>query len=269
MLAIEQTQPRRREHPSVVSRTAEQHISVPMLRASWDTLTFLHWPVAPKQIQGLLPAGLTVDVYAGSAGVTLAPFVMANLPPLGVPDLRGDLPIVPGWQRFPRLNDLSSSPETNLRTYVRGPDGRDGLWFLTLDIGSAALAAALRAAVGAPYHHARLTVEPTADTYTYAGSRVGGNESYRLEIHAGAPIVSSELQTWLTGRWRAYTAHLGRLLVTPVEHEPWALREGRVVAFEQNLTDSVGLRDLTEPSAVTFTEGVRKVRIGRPALVRT
>ncbi|MCE0448168.1 DUF2071 domain-containing protein [Streptomyces tricolor] len=24
--------------------------------------------------------------------------------------------------------------ETNLRTYVRGPDGRDGLWFLSIEV---------------------------------------------------------------------------------------------------------------------------------------
>jgi uncharacterized protein YqjF (DUF2071 family) len=238
-----------------------------MLRASWDTLTFVHWPVPPEQLQGLLPRGLTVDVYDGAGWVGLVPFVMANMRPLGVPDLRGDVSILPGMKRLPRLRDLSSSPETNLRTYVRGPDGRDGLWFLTLDIGSAFLATAMRAGVGAPYHHARLTLEREGNTYTYTGERVRGSESYRLEIQVGEPIVTSDFQTWLTGRWRAYTAHLGRLLVTPVEHEPWPLRQARLVDLEQNLTHSVGLPHLPEPPVVTFSDGVRKVRIGHPALV--
>ncbi|MBM9460132.1 DUF2071 domain-containing protein [Nocardioides sp. zg-536] len=108
--------------------------------SSWDALTFVHWRVAPERAQALLPPGLEVDVYDGSAWVGLTPFVMGNMRPLGVPDLPGSLR-VPGSQRLPRVADVSSTPETNLRTYVRGPDGRDGLWFLTIDAGSTALSA--------------------------------------------------------------------------------------------------------------------------------
>ena len=225
----------------MASRTAEQHVSVPMLRASWETLTFVHWRVAPQQIQSLLPPGLTVDVYDGAAWVGLTPFVMANMRPLGIPNLPADLSTVPGVKKLSRLVDVSSTPETNLRTYVRGPDGRDGVWFLSLDIGNAALAAVLRAAVGAPYHHAHLTVDRHGDAVTYAGSRAGASQSYRLQVHPRQPIVPSALEVWLTSRWRAYTAHLGRLIVTPVEHEPWPLREARLEAIEQNLLDSFQL----------------------------
>ena len=194
----------------MVSLTAEQHISVPLLRASWDNLTFVHWRVAPQQVQALLPSGLEVDVHDGSAWVSLTPFVMGNMRPLGVPDLPGGLR-VPGSRRLPRLADVSSTPETNLRTYVRGPDGRDGLWFLTIDTGSAALAAAIRAAVGAPYHRARMSVEHDERTVTYAGSRRRSHEAYRLQIEPGETITPSDLDIWVTSRWRAYTHHLGRL----------------------------------------------------------
>jgi uncharacterized protein len=250
----------------MVSATAEQHVSVPLLRASWDALTFVHWRVAPERVQALLPSGLEVDVYDGSAWVGLTPFVMGNMRPLGVPDLPGGLR-VPGSRRLPRLADVSSTPETNLRTYVRGPDGRDGLWFLTIDTGSAALAAAIRAAVGAPYHRARMSVEPDERTVRYAGSRRGSHEAYRLEIEPGEPIVPSELDVWVSSRWRAYTRHVGRLLVTPVEHEPWPLRRATLRSLEQNLTDSVGLPGLGEPTLVHYSDGVRKVRLGRPAVV--
>ena len=73
----------------------------------------------------------------------------------------------------------------------------------------------IRAAVGAPYHHARLTMERHGDAITYTGARVAGRESYRLRVAPGPPIVASDFEIWLTGRWRAYTAHHGRLLATP------------------------------------------------------
>jgi uncharacterized protein len=251
----------------MVSRTAEQHVSIPLLRASWEILTFVHWRVPPERIQALLPDGLKVDVYDGAAWVGLTPFVMANMRPLGVPDLPGDLSIIPGANKLPRLADVSSTPETNLRTYVRGPDGRDGLWFLSLDIGHGALAAALRAAVGAPYHNARLTVEHHGETVTYTGTRVGGSPSYRLQVRPGEQIVPSEFEVWLTSRWRAYTTHLGRLLVTPVEHEPWLLRQASLEVVDQNVTDSVGLNALSKPPLAHFSDGLHNVRIGRPAVV--
>ena len=248
---------------TVVSVTAEQRVSVPLLRASWETLTFLHWRLDPGRIQALLPPGLTVDVHDDAAWVGLTPFVMANLRPLGVPDLTSSS-AAPWSKKMPRLAEVSSTPETNLRTYVRGPDGRDGLWFLTIDVGSAALATALRTAVGAPYNKATMTVERQGGTVVYTGSRSGARESYRLQVRPGETIVPSDLEIWLTSRWRAYTAHLGRLLVTPVEHEPWPLRQASLEALEQDLTDAVGLPGLTEPPLVHFSDGVQKVRLGRP-----
>jgi uncharacterized protein YqjF (DUF2071 family) len=252
----------------MVSLTAEQHVSVPLLRASWETLTFVHWRVDPAQIQPLLPDGLQVDLYDGAAWVSLTPFVMANMRPLGVPALPGGF-AVPGLKKIPRLGDVSSTPETNLRTYVRGPDGRDGLWFLTIDVGSAAVAAAIRAAVGAPYHNARMSVEHRGDTVTYTGSRSGDRQAYRLQVRPGDKLVPTDLEIWLTSRWRAYTAHLGRVLVTPVEHESWPLRQASMVSLEQNLTDSVGLFGLSQPDLMQFSDGVHQVRLGRPAPLPT
>ncbi|QVI60073.1 DUF2071 domain-containing protein [Nocardioides faecalis] len=60
---------------------------------------------------------------------------------------------------------------------------------------------------------------------------------------------------------------LGRLLVTPVEHEPWPLRRASLRSLDQNLTDSVGLPGLDEPALVHYSDGVKKVRLGRPAVV--
>lgn len=251
----------------MVSRTAEQRVFVPMLRASWSNLTFVHWRLAPEEIQALLPSGLTVDEYDGAAWLGLTPFIMGNMRPPGVPDLARGFSFVPVPKQMRRLRDLSSTPETNLRTYVRGPDGRDGLYFVTLDIGNPVVAAILRAVVGAPYHYARLTVERQGHTVTYTGSRIGASQYYRLQVHPGEPIQPSEFEVWLTSRWRTYTTHLGRLLVTPVEHEPWPLREAGLGSIEENLTDAVGLDGLAGPPLVHFSDGVHMVRVGRPAVL--
>lgn len=242
-------------------RLPEQQIRLPLVGFSWLTMSFVHWPVPARQLEPLLPAGLEVDEYDGTGWVSFTPFMLANLRPMSV----GILPTAePGMSRLRRLADISTTLETNLRTYVRGPDGRDGLWFLTLDIGSAAMAAALRMAVGAPYHLARLHLEHDGTLATYSGARIGGSQSYRLQASTGRATEPNDLDDWLTGRWRAYTQHLGRLLVTPVHHEPWPLQHARLETLEQNLTDAVGLGRLGDPAVVHFSSGVRDVRVGVP-----
>ncbi|WP_353510280.1 DUF2071 domain-containing protein [Intrasporangium sp.] len=241
---------------------AEQRVTAPVLRTSWLEAGFVHWRVPPPSIDALLPPGLTADVHDGSAWVTLVPHVMWDLRPLGL-RLLPDLSQLPGRC----LPDLSSAPEINLRTYVRGPEGRDGLWFLSLDVANTAVAAAARAFVGAPYFASRLRIERNGGCVRYAGARAGRPELFDLTIEPGALIEPSERDDWLTGRWLAYTKHLGSLLATPVEHEPWPLRSGTLRSCSESLTAAAGLPSVEDP-VVHFSDGVTRVRVGLPRVVR-
>ncbi|MHA5053689.1 YqjF family protein [Streptomyces sp. SD15] len=230
----------------MVTYEAEQRVRVPALRVGWRWQTFVHWPFRPEAVQALVPEKLVVDEYDGAAWVALTPFVMADLRPPGVP--AG----VPG---------LPSFAETNLRTYVRRrDDGRDGLWFLSIEVACPLMVAAR--AVGAPYNSGTLRVSVRGDTVTYAGSRWTDGASYRLVVRPGDPIEPTERDVWLTSRWRAYTRRMGLLWETPVEHEPWTLADSAVEVLEETLTTAAGLpAPLGEP-VVHFSERVRHVRLG-------
>ena len=130
--------------------------------------------------------------------------------------------------------------KTNLRTYVRRPDGRDGIWLLSLEVGSAAMLAA-RCAVGAPYHLGDLSLSEHDGAVWYAGARRGGDPSYHLIVRPGDPIQPSHRDIWLTGRWRAYTRRWGILFETPVEHEPWPLSTAVIEQITETLMRSTGL----------------------------
>ena len=83
----------------------------------WSDLLFLHWRVPAEMLQPLLPRGLTVDTWDGSAWVGLVAFHISRLRPW--------------WS--PVLPWISTFPETNIRTYVHR-EGRDpAVWFFSLD----------------------------------------------------------------------------------------------------------------------------------------
>ncbi|MFJ8544353.1 YqjF family protein [Streptomyces sp. NPDC093586] len=238
----------RGDPPPVVAYRAERRVRLPALRAGWLTQTFVHWPYRPEAVQALLPDELAVDEYDGAAWVGFTPFVMADVRPPGVPAA------LPGLPTF---------AETNLRTYVRHRDGRDGLWFLSVEVAFPPMVAAR--AIGAPYHPGALDVSTDGDTVSYSGTRGNGDASYRLLVRRGDPIEPTEREVWLTSRWRAYTRRLGMLWETPVEHEPWPLAHATVAVLEETLTAAAGLGEAPLDGPVAhFSEGVRDVRIGLP-----
>ncbi|MDH6566260.1 uncharacterized protein YqjF (DUF2071 family) [Streptomyces sp. SAI-117] len=229
----------------MVAYGAEQRVRVPVLRTRWLRQTFVHWPFPPEAVQALLPRELVADEYDGVAWVGLTPFVMADARPAGVPAA------VPG---------LPSFAETNLRTYVRREDGRDGIWFLAVQVACPLMLAAR--AVGAPYTLGHLRVGTDGDTVSYTGRQGGGRVSYRLDVRPGEPVQPTERDVWLTSRWRAYTRRLGVLFETPVEHEPWPLAGAAVDVLEETLTAAVGLPVPLDKPVVHYSPGVRHVRLG-------
>src|SRR3954451_3670223 len=114
----------------MASLECARRVAVPMVLQRWRDVTFAHWEVDPAWLQPVVPRGLELDLWEGAAWVGLTPFSTTC-------EVFGGVPL-PGPRRF---------PETNLRTYVRGPDGHDGLLFLSLDVtnlANALLGRALR-----------------------------------------------------------------------------------------------------------------------------
>ncbi|MEU0335156.1 DUF2071 domain-containing protein [Streptomyces sp. NPDC006193] len=221
---------------------------VPALRAGWLTQTFLHWAYPPERVQRLLPEGLAVDTLDGAAWVSLTPFVMAGVRPPGSPAA------------------LPSFAETNLRTYVRDRDGRDGLWFLSLEVACPAMLAAR--GLGVPYRLGRLAVSRHEASVLYTGVRRRGGPGYQVSVRPGGPLRPGPLDVWLTSRWRAYSRRFGVLWETPVEHEPWRLRGARLDRAEETLTRAAGLPPPDAEPVVHFSDGVRGVRLGVPRPLR-
>lgn len=217
-----------------------------MTRQWWGSLTFLHWRFDSAVIQAFLPPGLTVDTWDGAAWVSMTPFVMT---------IRvGRLPLIPGMGTF---------PETNLRTYVRGPDGRDGLWFFSLEADSLPLVIGASALYGVPYKWADMDVDVGATMRYRSRRRIGRPADHDITVQVGPRCEGSDLDHWLSGRWRAWTRVAGRFCTVPVEHPPWPLHEATLVDLDETLMAAAGLTRPAESPLVRFSPGI-DVSLGRP-----
>ena len=220
----------------------------PVMVHRWRQLTFLHWPYEPAAIQRLLPPGLAVDTFDGRAWIGLLPF---------------HLQIFTGHGRLG-----TAFPEVNVRTYVVGPDGTPGIWFLSLDASRLDAVTIARATHSLPYHWARMhaTVDETEARYSSARVRRHGHDAtLHARIGIGRPIAAeqiTDLDRFTTARFCFYTLRGGRLMRGWAEHEPWRLRQASVIELSETLVAALGLPPPDRAPLARFAEGC-DVRFGR------
>ena len=218
----------------------------------WDNLTFLHWRYDPAIVQRLIPAPLTVETFDGSAWVGLVPFEMQVRLPRTAP--------IP-W--------LSNFPETNVRTYVRAPDGTTGVWFLSLDAARASAVVTARTTYRLPYFWSKMTVTTVGPVVSYQSRRrrpgpVGAACDVAIEV--GDPFDATELaglDHWLTARWRLFSVGSHGQRYARADHPPWPLHRARVLHCHDDLVAAAGLPRPSDEPLVHWSPGV-EVRIGYP-----
>jgi uncharacterized protein len=233
----------------MVSWYPEERVDVASTQQGWEKLTFVHFAYEPEAIAHLVPDPLTLDTFDGRAWVGITPFRLhASV-----------VPTAPG----PR----TSLVEVNVRTYVRDAAGRDGLWFLSLELDQVAVATAIRTALALPYRWADTWLEGEGTSIRYGVRRRpphrGGELSLTVEI--GEPLEDpQDFETFLVGRWRAFTQRAGSTLTVPVEHEPWRLVQAELTDWSADgYLENLGLPAPRSEPHVLFSPGV-EAKLGFP-----
>jgi uncharacterized protein len=235
-----------------------------LLRMRWEELTYIHWDVEPSQVAALLPRGLEPDTVDGRAWVGLVPFRMAGIH-LALPRTSG-LPLP--WSTF---------PETNVRTYVRGPDGGRGVYFHSLDVPHAAPTAVARLGFRLPYCTSHMRIARRGRRIGYLAHRrwptphdaLAGRSRAIVEVGEALEHGSMrEIDVALPARWALYTEDpSGGILRVDVHHPAWRLHEARIEVLEDGLVRAAGYRDVRRPPVhVRWAEPV-DVLVGAPRRV--
>lgn len=221
----------------------------PVMKQQWCDLAYIHWKYDPEVVQALLPTGIEVDTFDGSAWVGLIPFSMRNI----------SFPFIPPVPYF------GSFPEVNVRTYVKR-NGVPGVWFFSLDVNRLIPAVVARASYFIPYCWGSAAHEKIGQQLrTRVKRRWPSRSSTRIELKIGEFIAEpSELAHFLSARWGLYSKGFGgKLRYAPVDHEQWHLFTASIEALDDNLVSAAGLPAPAGEAHVMFSPGV-SVRIGKP-----
>jgi hypothetical protein len=193
----------------------------------WQKLTFLHWRYTPELIEPFIPKPLILDTFDGAAWLGLVPFLIRDLRPPWLSPLP--------W--------ISQFPETNVRTYVRGPDGKRGVWFFTLEADRLLAVWTARTIYHLPYRWAAMNVSQDGGYVCYRSERkrLFGRGATDVVIEPGEGIDTGALENFLTARFRLFSTSGRTIFTAPIEHDPWPLQSAKVVRLQESLFNNLGL----------------------------
>ncbi|MGA3135960.1 MAG: DUF2071 domain-containing protein [Terracidiphilus sp.] len=232
----------------------------------WNDLLFAHWPVPAPSLAPLVPEGLQVDTFQGSAWVGIVPFWLDRIKIRGVPP-------IPGARSFP---DLS------LRTYVLDPyTGTQGVYCFSLDASNLLAVAAARTFFHLPYHWAEMRLEQRSEREF---------EFYSRRHWSSRPVVfkaryrglgptrnlaerrSGSLECFLTERHCLFSKNrAGQPIRANMHHVSWPLEEAEADIERNDLAAVMGIELPDQKPVLHYSRRlavyVWPAELVRPALV--
>ncbi len=190
------------------------------LRQRWNDLLFCHWPVPAAMLQALVPPGLEVETFDGSAWVGVIPFWMDQVRTRSFGEATFSVPTT------------STFNELNLRIYVRSrASGLSGVYFFSLDCDSPLAVFGARTLFHLPYFPASIARSKVGEKIGYRSRRLLSSRpvlydcTYAPLPNAAAlpPAQPGSFEHFVAERYCLFTPFAGRLLVGHIHHVPWSL----------------------------------------------
>ena len=202
----------------------------------WNDLLFAHWRVQAAQLAPLVPEGVQIDTFDGSAWLGVVPFWMDRIK----------------FRSFPLIPGANAFPELNVRTYVRDHrTGTPGVYFFSLDAKNLAAVLVARMVYHLPYYWAEMKIEQRGEReffYTSKRRLAGRPVNFKATYRGLGPTKKlaesnpGTLEYFLTERYCLFTQNgAGQLVRANVHHIPWPLENAEAQIEENDLARAIGV----------------------------
>lgn len=219
-------------------------------RQTWHDLLFAHWPIDAKLIRPLVPRGLEIEEFDGTAWIGIVPFRMTGVM----------------WRWLPDMPGLSAFPELNVRVYVKHR-GRSGVWFLSLDAPNRVAIWGARKYFHLPYYRANISLTEHKDSqsnvsqYKFDSRRADAEfvATYQptSDVYAGE---HGTLEHALTERYCLYAqAPDGSLWCNQVHHLQWPIQRAECEIEKNTMFAFHGLNVTGAPMMLHFSKKLEVV----------
>ncbi len=237
-----------------------------LMRQRWNDLLFAHWQVPASAIALLVPEGLQVDTFQGSAWLGAMPFWMDRIKMRGVPP-------IPGARSFPDLI---------FRTYVREErTGTPGVYCLSVDSSNLLAVAAGRAFFHLPYHSAEMRLEMrTEREFSFYSRRRFASEPvlFRARYRGLGPsqrlveLRPGTLEHFLMERSCLFSRNRsGQPIRANLHQASWSLEEAEAEIEQNDLAAAIGIKVPDQEPVLHYSRRlavyVWPAELVRPALV--
>lgn len=249
-------------------RVLERTEGGPTLMNDWLRAVFVHYEVAPRALQPLVPFDL--DLRDGRAYISLVAFQMRRMR------------IASGgrlieWLTAPFTAPISRHGFLNVRTYVKHA-GETGIFFLAEWLANPLAVFLGPRTFGLPYRRGVLNYQHDHERGEVAGEvrphgegAAGLSLRYRAAVPPDAaftPCEPGSLDAFLMERYTAFTHRKGVRRRFRVWHEPWPQTPTDIDLLDESLLALSGdWRRYAAFIGANYSPGVNDVWMGRPLCV--
>jgi uncharacterized protein YqjF (DUF2071 family) len=180
----------------------------------WNKAIFLHWEVAPKLIQSLIPKGLGLDTIHGKTWISLVAFDMNNV----------------GIRHLPKPPYVTDFHEINIRVYTICK-GKPNVYFLSMEGSKRSSCKVLKTLFKLPYQYSKMK----RHLFSYESKNKVSNNSFYIEFKLeNTPISKDETDIWLTERYALVQDYRTNIIEYDVHHLEWPMQAITVEKLELN-----------------------------------
>ncbi|WP_299311945.1 DUF2071 domain-containing protein [uncultured Aquimarina sp.] len=207
----------------------------------WNSAFFLHWRVDYSELKKFVPKELEIDLFEGSAWVSLVAFSMEKIRPKYLP-------------YFPPISNFN---EINIRTYIKSGK-KTGVYFLSIEGAKKISCKIAKKISDLPYRYSKMK----RTTNTYASFNKDYKDCFKIQFKIGKEHnTKSRLDIWLTERYALFQDTNDSINEYEIHHPEWSLQEIEIKSLTINYPR---FSDLLKgaPNKVGYSKGVQVIAWG-------